>query len=168
MCWMFLIFVHFLFFFFTPSVHPKKTNRQTCVRKSLICAFAMAFIISVMLIAANQMLRNGMEWPLALWARGSGAQKSHDLTFSRLCSQSWTDHNPDTPPNTQLSLSSDAIFSFLSVFYLFVFLLTFFCSCFKEPRGWWRSDWNTLVLSCKNSPVGVTWGKEECFYISSE
>ncbi|KAK9391659.1 calcium-binding protein 7 [Crotalus adamanteus] len=28
--------------------------RQTCVRKSLICAFAIAFIISVMLIAANQ------------------------------------------------------------------------------------------------------------------
>lgn len=43
------------------SVHPSKKNRQTCVRKSLICAFAMAFIISVMLIAANQMLRNGME-----------------------------------------------------------------------------------------------------------
>ncbi|KAI2656182.1 Calcium-binding protein 8 [Labeo rohita] len=43
------------------AVHPKKKNRQTCVRKSLICAFAMAFIISVMLIAANQMLRNGME-----------------------------------------------------------------------------------------------------------
>uniref|UniRef100_A0A1A7Y1M8 EF-hand domain-containing protein n=1 Tax=Iconisemion striatum TaxID=60296 RepID=A0A1A7Y1M8_9TELE len=43
------------------GVHPKKKNRQTCVRKSLICAFAMAFIISVMLIAANQMLRNGME-----------------------------------------------------------------------------------------------------------
>lgn len=66
MCDMFLILGHFLFFFFfffvfTPSVHPKKKNRQTCVRKSLICAFAMAFIISVMLIAANQMLRNGME-----------------------------------------------------------------------------------------------------------
>ncbi|TRY94673.1 hypothetical protein DNTS_021578 [Danionella cerebrum] len=43
------------------EIHPKKKNRQTCVRKSLICAFAMAFIISVMLIAANQMLRNGME-----------------------------------------------------------------------------------------------------------
>ncbi|XP_053729336.1 calcium-binding protein 8 isoform X2 [Synchiropus splendidus] len=43
------------------EVHPSKKNRQTCVRKSLICAFAMAFIISVMLIAANQMLRNGME-----------------------------------------------------------------------------------------------------------
>ncbi|CAM4668884.1 unnamed protein product [Leuciscus chuanchicus] len=43
------------------DVHSKKKNRQTCVRKSLICAFAMAFIISVMLIAANQMLRNGME-----------------------------------------------------------------------------------------------------------
>ncbi|KAM9437001.1 calcium-binding protein 8 isoform 1-T1 [Salvelinus alpinus] len=43
------------------GVHPKKKNRQTCLRKSLICAFAMAFIISVMLIAANQMLRNGME-----------------------------------------------------------------------------------------------------------
>ncbi|KAL7853826.1 hypothetical protein AOLI_G00206700 [Acnodon oligacanthus] len=43
------------------GVHSKKKNRQTCVRKSLICAFAMAFIISVMLIAANQMLRNGME-----------------------------------------------------------------------------------------------------------
>ncbi|CAL8374802.1 unnamed protein product [Gadus morhua 'NCC'] len=43
------------------GVHPAKKNRQTCVRKSLICAFAMAFIISVMLIAANQMLRNGME-----------------------------------------------------------------------------------------------------------
>lgn len=52
-----------LFFVFPPvsSVHPSKKNRQTCVRKSLICAFAMAFIISVMLIAANQMLRNGME-----------------------------------------------------------------------------------------------------------
>ncbi|KAM7412649.1 hypothetical protein PAMA_020156 [Pampus argenteus] len=43
------------------NFHPSKKNRQTCVRKSLICAFAMAFIISVMLIAANQMLRNGME-----------------------------------------------------------------------------------------------------------
>ncbi|XP_062408610.1 calcium-binding protein 8 [Sardina pilchardus] len=43
------------------GIHSKKNNRQTCVRKSLICAFAMAFIISVMLIAANQMLRNGME-----------------------------------------------------------------------------------------------------------
>ncbi|KAM6946258.1 calcium-binding protein 8 [Aplochiton taeniatus] len=43
------------------GVHSNKKNRQTCVRKSLICAFAMAFIISVMLIAANQMLRNGME-----------------------------------------------------------------------------------------------------------
>nr|XP_057942920.1 calcium-binding protein 8-like isoform X1 [Doryrhamphus excisus] len=43
------------------GVHPMKKNRQTCVRKSLICAFAIAFIISVMLIAANQMLRNGME-----------------------------------------------------------------------------------------------------------
>ncbi|XP_062329531.1 calcium-binding protein 8 isoform X1 [Osmerus eperlanus] len=43
------------------GVHSSKKNRQTCVRKSLICAFAMAFIISVMLIAANQMLRNGME-----------------------------------------------------------------------------------------------------------
>ncbi|KAM9097996.1 calcium-binding protein 7 isoform 1-T1 [Sarcophilus harrisii] len=35
--------------------------RQTCVRKSLICAFAIAFIISVMLIAANQVLRSGTE-----------------------------------------------------------------------------------------------------------
>uniref|UniRef100_A0A8C9MMN6 Calneuron 1 n=1 Tax=Serinus canaria TaxID=9135 RepID=A0A8C9MMN6_SERCA len=43
------------------SVHAQKQNRQTCVRKSLICAFAMAFIISVMLIAANQILRSGME-----------------------------------------------------------------------------------------------------------
>ncbi|KAK1138662.1 calcium-binding protein 8 isoform X1 [Acipenser oxyrinchus oxyrinchus] len=43
------------------GVHSQKKNRQTCVRKSLICAFAMAFIISVMLIAANQMLRKGME-----------------------------------------------------------------------------------------------------------
>lgn len=56
------MFVVSLFsFFFSISVHPSKKNRQTCVRKSLICAFAMAFIISVMLIAANQMLRNGME-----------------------------------------------------------------------------------------------------------
>lgn len=44
-----------------PTVHSQKQNRQTCVRKSLICAFAMAFIISVMLIAANQILRSGME-----------------------------------------------------------------------------------------------------------
>ncbi|XP_036681074.1 calcium-binding protein 8 isoform X1 [Balaenoptera musculus] len=43
------------------GVHSQKQNRQTCVRKSLICAFAMAFIISVMLIAANQILRSGME-----------------------------------------------------------------------------------------------------------
>ncbi|XP_010900338.1 calcium-binding protein 8 isoform X2 [Esox lucius] len=43
------------------GVHSKNKNRQTCLRKSLICAFAMAFIISVMLIAANQMLRNGLE-----------------------------------------------------------------------------------------------------------
>ncbi|XP_010765130.1 calcium-binding protein 7-like, partial [Notothenia coriiceps] len=37
------------------------TVKQTCVRKSLICAFAIAFIISVMLIAANQVLRSGMK-----------------------------------------------------------------------------------------------------------
>ncbi|GCB72989.1 hypothetical protein scyTo_0002288 [Scyliorhinus torazame] len=43
------------------EVHSQKKNRQTCVRKSLICAFGVAFIISVMLIAANQILRNGME-----------------------------------------------------------------------------------------------------------
>uniref|UniRef100_A0A674EPN3 Calcium binding protein 7 n=1 Tax=Salmo trutta TaxID=8032 RepID=A0A674EPN3_SALTR len=36
-------------------------QKHTCVRKSLICAFAFAFIISVMLIAANQMLRRGMK-----------------------------------------------------------------------------------------------------------
>ncbi|EFB13527.1 hypothetical protein PANDA_019488, partial [Ailuropoda melanoleuca] len=46
---------------FEGAVHSQKQNRQTCVRKSLICAFAMAFIISVMLIAANQILRSGME-----------------------------------------------------------------------------------------------------------
>ncbi|KAK3526882.1 hypothetical protein QTP86_003607 [Hemibagrus guttatus] len=39
---------------------PMQQVKHTCVRKSLICAFAIAFIISVMLIAANQMLRRGM------------------------------------------------------------------------------------------------------------
>ncbi|CAM9961193.1 calcium-binding protein 7 isoform X2 [Petromyzon marinus] len=43
------------------DVYPGRRNRQTCVRKSLICAFAVAFIISVMLIAANQILRSGMQ-----------------------------------------------------------------------------------------------------------
>lgn len=56
-----LVFLRLNHCFCVIAVHPKKKNRQTCVRKSLICAFAMAFIISVMLIAANQMLRNGME-----------------------------------------------------------------------------------------------------------
>lgn len=59
--WLVLTKAFHVFLSVSPSVHPKKKNRQTCVRKSLICAFAMAFIISVMLIAANQMLRNGME-----------------------------------------------------------------------------------------------------------
>ncbi|XP_016333719.1 calcium-binding protein 7-like [Sinocyclocheilus anshuiensis] len=40
---------------------PMQQVKHTCVRKSLICAFAFAFIISVMLIAANQMLRRGMK-----------------------------------------------------------------------------------------------------------
>ncbi|XP_045075199.1 calcium-binding protein 7-like [Coregonus clupeaformis] len=40
---------------------PTQQVKHTCVRKSLICAFAFAFIISVMLIAANQMLRRGMK-----------------------------------------------------------------------------------------------------------
>ncbi|TRY83607.1 hypothetical protein DNTS_022091 [Danionella cerebrum] len=40
---------------------PMQQVKHTCVRKSLICAFAIAFIISVMLIAANQMLRRGMK-----------------------------------------------------------------------------------------------------------
>ncbi|KTG46193.1 hypothetical protein cypCar_00026731 [Cyprinus carpio] len=40
---------------------PTQQVKQTCVRKSLICAFAIAFIISVMLIAANQVLRSGMK-----------------------------------------------------------------------------------------------------------
>lgn len=47
-----------------PAVATACSNqqiRQTCVRKSLICAFAIAFIISVMLIAANQVLRSGMK-----------------------------------------------------------------------------------------------------------
>uniref|UniRef100_A0A8C5GN57 Calcium-binding protein 7-like n=1 Tax=Gouania willdenowi TaxID=441366 RepID=A0A8C5GN57_GOUWI len=43
------------------SSSPTQQVKQTCVRKSLICAFAIAFIISVMLIAANQMLRSGMK-----------------------------------------------------------------------------------------------------------
>lgn len=55
------VLISYVFSLSFHTVHPKKKNRQTCVRKSLICAFAMAFIISVMLIAANQMLRNGME-----------------------------------------------------------------------------------------------------------
>lgn len=49
----------------TPRLSPPACSsqqiRQTCVRKSLICAFAIAFIISVMLIAANQVLRSGMK-----------------------------------------------------------------------------------------------------------
>ncbi|KAL2087734.1 hypothetical protein ACEWY4_016562 [Coilia grayii] len=43
------------------NTSPKHQMKHTCVRKSLICAFAIAFIISVMLIAANQMLRRGMK-----------------------------------------------------------------------------------------------------------
>uniref|UniRef100_A0A8D2PCI9 Calcium binding protein 7 n=1 Tax=Zosterops lateralis melanops TaxID=1220523 RepID=A0A8D2PCI9_ZOSLA len=43
------------------ELHGDQQIRQTCVRKSLICAFAIAFIISVMLIAANQVLRSGMK-----------------------------------------------------------------------------------------------------------
>ncbi|MEQ2157829.1 Calcium-binding protein 7 [Goodea atripinnis] len=43
------------------SSGPTQHVKQTCVRKSLICAFAIAFIISVMLIAANQVLRSGMK-----------------------------------------------------------------------------------------------------------
>ncbi|KAJ3603988.1 hypothetical protein NHX12_028729, partial [Muraenolepis orangiensis] len=43
------------------SSSPTQQVKQTCVRKSLICAFAIAFIISVMLIAANQVLRSGMK-----------------------------------------------------------------------------------------------------------
>uniref|UniRef100_H2UYT3 Calcium binding protein 7 n=1 Tax=Takifugu rubripes TaxID=31033 RepID=H2UYT3_TAKRU len=43
------------------NTSPTQQEKHTCVRKSLICAFAIAFIISVMLIAANQMLRRGMK-----------------------------------------------------------------------------------------------------------
>uniref|UniRef100_A0A8C9S8W2 Calcium binding protein 7 n=1 Tax=Scleropages formosus TaxID=113540 RepID=A0A8C9S8W2_SCLFO len=48
---------------FQVGLHTSPTQqvKHTCVRKSLICAFAIAFIISVMLIAANQMLRRGMK-----------------------------------------------------------------------------------------------------------
>ncbi|KAA8584606.1 hypothetical protein FQN60_008391, partial [Etheostoma spectabile] len=52
---------------------PTQQEKHTCVRKSLICAFAIAFIISVMLIAANQMLRRGMKSPL-----DSGAEKNNE------------------------------------------------------------------------------------------
>ncbi|NWX00548.1 CABP7 protein, partial [Caloenas nicobarica] len=45
----------------SPPACSSQQIRQTCVRKSLICAFAIAFIISVMLIAANQVLRSGMK-----------------------------------------------------------------------------------------------------------
>ncbi|XP_030599013.1 calcium-binding protein 7 isoform X2 [Archocentrus centrarchus] len=45
----------------STSSSPTQQEKHTCVRKSLICAFAIAFIISVMLIAANQMLRRGMK-----------------------------------------------------------------------------------------------------------
>ncbi|XP_008334518.1 calcium-binding protein 7 [Cynoglossus semilaevis] len=37
---------------------PTQEGRQTCVRKSLVCALTFAFIISVLLIATNQLLRN--------------------------------------------------------------------------------------------------------------
>uniref|UniRef100_A0A8C3NDF0 Calcium binding protein 7 n=1 Tax=Geospiza parvula TaxID=87175 RepID=A0A8C3NDF0_GEOPR len=47
--------------FVPPPACSSQQIRQTCVRKSLICAFAIAFIISVMLIAANQVLRSGMK-----------------------------------------------------------------------------------------------------------
>lgn len=54
-----------MLFSFPPSPltgsSPTQQVKQTCVRKSLICAFAIAFIISVMLIAANQVLRSGMK-----------------------------------------------------------------------------------------------------------
>lgn len=46
---------------FLSAASPTQQEKHTCVRKSLICAFAIAFIISVMLIAANQMLRRGMK-----------------------------------------------------------------------------------------------------------
>ncbi|KAG7498770.1 calcium-binding protein 7 [Solea senegalensis] len=46
---------------------PTQQEKHTCVRKSLICAFAIAFIISVMLIAANQMLRRGMKQARENW-----------------------------------------------------------------------------------------------------
>uniref|UniRef100_A0A673HV63 Calcium binding protein 7b n=1 Tax=Sinocyclocheilus rhinocerous TaxID=307959 RepID=A0A673HV63_9TELE len=45
----------------SPECQVDIDIKHTCVRKSLICAFAFAFIISVMLIAANQMLRRGMK-----------------------------------------------------------------------------------------------------------
>ncbi|MGH0143171.1 UNVERIFIED_CONTAM: hypothetical protein FKN15_077903 [Acipenser sinensis] len=45
----------------TLTASPTQQIKQTCVRKSLIGAFAIAFIISVMLIAANQVLRSGMK-----------------------------------------------------------------------------------------------------------
>lgn len=53
-----------LLLFYCPAPagsSPTQQVKQTCVRKSLICAFAIAFIISVMLIAANQVLRSGMK-----------------------------------------------------------------------------------------------------------
>lgn len=46
---------------YLSTASPTQQEKHTCVRKSLICAFAIAFIISVMLIAANQMLRRGMK-----------------------------------------------------------------------------------------------------------
>uniref|UniRef100_A0A096M4M8 Calcium binding protein 7 n=1 Tax=Poecilia formosa TaxID=48698 RepID=A0A096M4M8_POEFO len=48
-------------FYLSFCSSPTQQVKQTCVRKSLICAFAIAFIISVMLIAANQVLRSGMK-----------------------------------------------------------------------------------------------------------
>lgn len=57
----FLLLVLLSLFVVVSAASPTQQEKHTCVRKSLICAFAIAFIISVMLIAANQMLRRGMK-----------------------------------------------------------------------------------------------------------
>lgn len=93
-CYMFLIFAHILLsIFLLQSIQRKRTGR----RASGKAWSAPSLWRSSSASCSSQPIRCcGTAWSDHSHCEhgGQGGQNSHDLTFSPLCSQSWTDHNP--------------------------------------------------------------------------
>lgn len=93
---MFLMFAHFLLsIFLLQSIQRKRTGRRVSGK----AWSAPSLWRSSSASCSSQPIRCcGTAWSDHSHCEhgGQGGQNSHDLTFSPLCSQSWTDHRPQT------------------------------------------------------------------------